>query len=91
VFTQPILLGVCRTRLAVAIEKKNQDEIAAPSDFMPVGKLRFEEHIAIAAFSRNRVEKVLSFRRQSHMRNYGGVVCFSCRQFFRRAHQGPMS
>jgi hypothetical protein len=24
---------------------------------------------------------------QSHMRNYGGVVCFSCRQFFRRAHQ----
>ena len=25
---------------------------------------------------------------QSHMRNYGGVVCFSCRQFFRRAHQG---
>ena len=24
---------------------------------------------------------------QSHMRNYGGTVCFSCRQFFRRAHQ----
>jgi len=24
---------------------------------------------------------------QSHMRNYGGTVCFSCRQFFRRTHQ----
>jgi len=24
---------------------------------------------------------------QTHMRNYGGTVCFSCRQFFRRAHQ----
>ena len=24
---------------------------------------------------------------QEHIRNYGGIVCFSCRQFFRRAHQ----
>ncbi len=24
---------------------------------------------------------------QTHMRNYGGTVCFSCRQFFRRANQ----
>ena len=24
---------------------------------------------------------------EKHIRNYGGVVCFSCRQFFRRAHQ----
>ena len=28
---------------------------------------------------------------EKYIRNYGGVVCFSCRQFFRRAHQKSKS